>query len=107
MGAFNTVIAEAVCPSCGKPANFEIQFKYGDTWQHSYSIGDPLRWGGNDIGTPGRKKVKVESIGGPCPHCRVDGIEFDVMIENDIIDRVVPVGTDREESPEEGYVILE
>jgi hypothetical protein len=107
MGAFNTVIAEVVCPKCRKWSEFQIQFKYGNTWQHAYRIGEKLQWGGNDIGLPGKNKVKVESIGGPCPQCGIDAIEFDVIVEADIITGVVPVGLERSGASEEGYTVIE
>ena len=107
MGAFNTIQTEVACPSCGQSAEFEIQFKYGNTWQLSYNLGDRLQWGGNDVGVPGKKKVEVESIGGPCPHCSVDCVEFDVTIENDVITSVTALGADRENYSEEGYSIIE
>lgn len=34
-------------------------FKYGDSWQHHYVLGDKLNWGGNDVGEPGHKLVVV------------------------------------------------
>ena len=45
MGAFNTLKAVATCPRCRATVAIQIQFKYGDTWQYEYAIGDSLRWG--------------------------------------------------------------
>ena len=63
MGAFNEVEGDAVCSHCGLNARFVVQFKYGDTWQLEYRLGDKLRWGGNDEGEPGLPRVVVEGIG--------------------------------------------
>ncbi len=107
MSAFNTVTGQASCPNCKRTAEFEVQFKYGDTWQHSYRIGDKLRWGGNDIGIPGRRRVLVAGIGGPCPHCQSDYIDFDVLIENDRVLSIEPIKGARPASGPEGFVVLE
>ena len=40
MGAFNTVRILGTCPSCKNEVNLEVQFKYGDVWQHHYQVGD-------------------------------------------------------------------
>lgn len=107
MGAFNTVVASVCCPSCGRDAELEIQFKYGSTWQYRYRIGDRLRWGGNDIGSPGYKRVRVEGIGGPCSHCGARYLDFDVVVENDFFVKVEPVGGARSGSGTEGFVVVE
>jgi len=107
MGAFNTVIAEVQCPVCNKWCRLEVQYKYGDTWQHHYDVGSVITWGGNDIGRPKMKKVIVEGIGGPCPNCHTDNIEFDVLVENDRLREVCPIGSRRKEHYPEGFLILE
>ena len=88
MGAFNTVGSELICPICGRVSFMEVQFKYGNTWQYEYRLGERLRWGGNDIGEPGVKRVWVESIAGLCAFCNYDGIDCEVLIENDILVKV-------------------
>ena len=85
MGAFNTLRATTVCPVCKTTSTFDIQFKYGNTWQDNYEIGSKLRWGGNDKGIPGLARVLVEGIGGPCPNCGAPYVEFDIMVECDTI----------------------
>lgn len=107
MSAFNTIEASASCPRCKRTAEFGVQFKYGNTWQHSYRVGDSLRWGGNDVGIPGRKRVLVEGIGGPCPHCGADNLDFDVVIEDDKIVGITPVQGDRPPTGPEGFVVIE
>lgn len=49
MGAFNTVQTSHTCPSCDAKVDTDVQFKFGDTFQYEYSVGDTIRWGGNDI----------------------------------------------------------
>jgi hypothetical protein len=107
MGAFNLARGPALCPNCNRSADFEVQFKYGDTWQHAYRVGDKIRWGGNDIGIPGRKRVLVEGIGGPCPHCKADNLDFDVLIEEDEIVGIEPVHGARRATGPEGFIVLE
>lgn len=46
MGSFNILITEIKCPGCGKKTEAHIQFKYANTWQHSYKIGDTIQWSG-------------------------------------------------------------
>lgn len=88
MSAFNTVdvIRLEPCPRCGDTGAIAVQFAYGDTQQHSYSIGDTLSWGGNDIGERGRSEVSV--LGTP-EYCRVCGLavegEYVLIISNDRI----------------------
>jgi hypothetical protein len=106
MSAFNTVVGLALCPQCGRSAEFEVQVKYGDTWQYCYAVGDKVRWGGNDVGTPGHKRVLVEGIGGPCPLCRADALDFDVLVEDDQFTSIVPAA-ERRHSRSEGFVVLE
>jgi hypothetical protein len=87
-----------------------IQFKYGDTWQHTYDVGDPLRWGGNDIGEPGQKHVVVDAIAeDPCPNCGYgDEWSLYLHIENDRITRI-ETATDEYDFVKEGrtYVLLQ
>lgn len=88
MGAFNTLKADIRCPVCSKDGVFEVQFKYGDTWQHEYHLGDHLRWGGNDVGDRSDRVARVEAIGGPCPHCSTDYLTFTVIVEDNVLTRV-------------------
>jgi hypothetical protein len=80
MGAYNTVEAKLVCPRCKSEVSATIQFKYGDTWQYRYALGDRIRWGGNDIGAPGERKVVVDGIvENQCPICGY-GDEWNVYV---------------------------
>jgi hypothetical protein len=107
MSSFNIVRGSSSCPNCNRSADFEVQFKYGDTWQHCYRLGDRLRWSGNDIGSPGRKRVIVEGIGGPCPHCHAIYLDFDIVLLNDELVGIEPVLGPRTASGPEGFVVLE
>lgn len=107
MGAFNWVTHSTLCPDCGGAAEFAVQFKFGDTWQYSYRVGDRLLWGGNDVGAPGLKRVLVEGIAGPCPHCHADNLDFDVLVEKDRIVGTTPCRGGRAVLAPEGFVVLE
>jgi hypothetical protein len=66
-----------------------VQFKYGSTWQHEYSVGARLSWGKNDIGEPGVGQVVVDGEAGPCGSCGYDGEwSVDIFIDQDIIEKV-------------------
>jgi hypothetical protein len=107
MSAFNTVRAECRCTACGKIGIFDVQFKYGHTWQIRYAVGDVLKWGGNDVGVEDAKKVRVEAIGGPCSNCGADGLEFDVFLASNQIEKVEIVGEERPSVTELGFEIIE
>jgi len=110
MGLFNTLTATAACPVCKREGLFEVQFKYGKTWQYDYRLGDPLNWSGTqaDRGSPGARKVRVEAIAAnPCPYCGTEDLEFDVMVDGDRITALEPVGPTRTTQNADGYVIVE
>jgi hypothetical protein len=93
MAAYNEVVraGEEVCPRCGSKIHRVVQFKYGDTWQHHYAVGDRLDWGGNDVGEPGHKLVVVVGYPGECPICGHEpDITYDVTIREDVIDGIRP-----------------
>ena len=70
MSAFNILITEGVCDGCGTKQQIILQFKYGDTWQLEYKIGDELKWGGNDKGNRVSSCVLVEAAcEGKCNKC--------------------------------------
>lgn len=103
MGAFNELKASVSCPICKEENEFAIQFKYGDTWQYEYKIGDILKWGGNDIGKNNVKIVAVEGLGGPCPKCGTRFLNFEIEIKNDRIDNVKGLDHEKEYPSKEGY----
>jgi hypothetical protein len=92
MGAFNLVKTQATCPACDQTIEIAVQFKYGDTWQHTYTISQPLHWGGNDVGKSGKAWVVVDGVAEtPCPHCGFDDEwNFYVFLVEDRIVRVEP-----------------
>jgi hypothetical protein len=95
MSAYNTVVlpADEQCPHCGSVIRRRVQFKYGDTRQHDYAVGDRLSWGGNDIGRPATL-VKVLGYPEDCPVCGQDlGGVFDVIVRSNVIEDVVPGST--------------
>ena len=89
MSSFNVLIANIKCPNCENTYEGRVQFKYGDTWQLEYRIGDKLKWGGNEIGKPSAKKVKVYGIleSDTCPVCAGENKnnEFDILVEDGVI----------------------
>jgi hypothetical protein len=110
MGAFNIVRTTAVCPACHQHVCIPVQFKYGATWQYDYHVSDQLRWGGNDIGTPGKHCVVVDGVAeGRCPHCKYDGEwDFYIFIEQDKITRVEPAnGAYNFASANRTYIVLQ
>jgi hypothetical protein len=90
MSAYNIVRTSVSCPECGDTSRQAIQFKFGDTWMYEYSIGDTLRWGGNDIGRPRLGKVLVAGTSEECLVCHTRGQAFSVRIENDLVVGVEP-----------------
>lgn len=98
MGFFNTVTAPLLCATQDHVADFRVQFKYGETRQHDYLIGDRLIWGSDgqgavgplDEGEPGHKRVVVDAEAERCPICGAEGPRCEVWIENDRIVAVKP-----------------
>jgi hypothetical protein len=107
MGAFNTVIVDLNNPASGSPTKLRIQFKFGETRQHIYHIGDTLKWGGNDIGPPDARYVVVDGAveGDPPPGI---GEDFEVYIKDGVIEKVQPsTGKFDFVNSEDTYIILE
>lgn len=92
MGSFNVVTTSVRCPKCESNVSARVQFKFGDTSQYEYAVGDALRWGGNDVGSRGLKHVVVDGVAEEaCPACGFgDEWSFDVHLENDVIASAVP-----------------
>jgi hypothetical protein len=109
MGAYNTVTLDQVCPSCHNRVEVRIQFKYGDTWQYSYQLGDRLTWGGNSIGEPGAKQVVADgAVEGTCPVCKYEWPDYEVWIEDDRIVDVRPAsGLHDFVTIQESYIVLQ
>lgn len=85
MGVYNVVLVPEACAACGAAIERRVQFKWGDTWLREYRIGEPLAWGGNDVGDPGLRRVVVEAAAEDCPRCGAEGPEGDVVIERDVV----------------------
>jgi endogenous inhibitor of DNA gyrase (YacG/DUF329 family) len=107
MGSYNIVTASVRCPRCRSSVDVRVQFKFGDTWQHEYRPGDRLRWGGNDVGAPGKRHVVVDGVSeAPCPVCGYGNEwSFYVHVRNDVIDKVEPA-TGEHDFVKEGATIL-
>jgi hypothetical protein len=106
MGAFNTVELETICSACQNKVLLKIQFKYGDTWQYEYVIGDKIKWGGNDIGIRA-KRIVISGISEECPLCKKD--ENFVIYVNDNIITQIKLDTKENDfiKNNEEYIILE
>lgn len=100
MSAFNILSKEIVCPNCGMSNAVDIQFKFGDTWQLLYHVGDTISWGGNDNGNPSFKKVKVYGIieSNYCKYCGNSAlpVEYDIFIDNNKIVDVLPIANEQD-----------
>lgn len=91
MSAYNIVLGiSAICPRCKAKVVTDVQFKFGSMWQYRYALGDTIRWGANNEGTPGRERVVADGASdSPCPSCGFAGDwDFYVFIEHDRIVRV-------------------
>lgn len=77
---------------CGSEVVARVAFHYGHKWQYTYSVGDQLKWGGNDEGEPGHRLVVVRGYGLRCPSCgHPAGVEdFQITIRDGVIERVEP-----------------
>ena len=83
MGAFNVLTVNCRCASCGAEGEQRLQFKYGDTWQFEYRLGDALSWGGNDKGQLGARRVVVDAIS-DCGQCGAFA-DYEIFVENDVL----------------------
>jgi uncharacterized membrane protein len=105
MSAYNILTCDIKCSQCKNHYQGQLQFKYGDTWQFTYEIGDKIKWGGNDIGLE-NKKVKVYGIleSDKCPACREENknSEYDIFVENGYISKVEPIESLEDYSENDG-----
>jgi hypothetical protein len=111
VSAYNEVVRaeEEVCPRCESKIQRLVQFKYGDTWQHRYEIGDRIEWGGNDVGEPGHELVVAIGYPDDCPVCGyAPDRTYDVLIRRDVIEDVRPSdGTYDYSGSPQGYLVIE
>jgi hypothetical protein len=90
MGAFNTVHVAWPASPGSDLMDVKVQFKYGDTWQYDYKVGDVLKWGGNDIGKKSANRVVVEGyLDAPADYPGVPE-SFEIHIIQGRIDKVIP-----------------
>jgi hypothetical protein len=107
MGAFNVLQVRLRCLSCKEQVGLRLQFKYGDTWQLEYEVGDELRWGGNDIGKPGARRVVLDAPAEPCPNCGFRG-DFEIFVQNGRITGFQPASHEYDFSAhQESFIVLE
>ena len=92
MGVFNTVRGPCVCPTCYAPGELEVQFKYGGVRQFNYRVGDELEWGPNDVGSSAASHAIVAGIGGPCASCGADNLDVGIVICDQHIVGLFPLG---------------
>ncbi|MCA0350610.1 MAG: hypothetical protein LCH85_01320 [Chloroflexi bacterium] len=90
MGAFNELICTIPCQVCGSISTFVLQFTYGDVWLYRYHLQEPLRWGGNDEGKPGKAHVVAMAISNECPICHTDDMDYVIHLYHDILSSVEP-----------------
>ena len=107
MGLYNTLIVESVCSRCYSRTMLKIQFRYGEIWDHTYYLEDEIRWGSNDLGTPGRKSVVLDGEAEPCDSCD-EAVDYLIFVEHDIIKAVKPnEGEYSFLNMEDAFIVLE
>jgi hypothetical protein len=92
MGAYNILKTEIQCTHCKKTFIGKVQFKFGDTWQYEYLIGETIKWGAANIGHPDIDNVKVYGIleNLNCPVCESPlECEYDIIIKEHTIISIV------------------
>jgi len=84
MGLYNTLVIESICSRCYSRATLKIQFRYGEIWDHMYSLDDEIKWGSNNTGTPGKKYVVLDGEAEPCDSCD-EAVDYLIFLVDDII----------------------
>lgn len=79
MGLFNSLMVLAACPGCGSVAQREVQFRYGEVWQHCYWVGSRLIWGDNNVGDPELDAAAAPGWISACASCGNEG-DLDVVV---------------------------
>jgi hypothetical protein len=67
-----------------------VQFKFGNCRLFDYQMGDELRWGGNDRGEPGKRRVVVRGVAETDDGISDDPEDWLIFIENEVIKSVEP-----------------
>lgn len=97
MGLFNILLAVVVCPDCKEKSIGRLQFKFGNTFQLLYNIGDTITWGGNDYGNADLNEVKAYGIleSTTCPICNKDNIpeDYDIFFKQSVIIDASPIAS--------------
>lgn len=106
MGTFNSVLWVGPCSNCSEIVGREVQFRFGETWQHEYSVGERIVWGRADVGEPGLSVVVVEGFALACPNCGEELGECEILVESDRLKGVREL-TGRYDFGELGYVELD
>jgi hypothetical protein len=83
-----------------------IEFEYGCRCTHEYTIGEIIRWEHGGTGVKKAKLVRVEGFPTRCPSCKTL-VEFDIMVKENQIERVVSVGLDRLQALPNGFEVIE
>ena len=107
MGSFNVVTFEWTNPLTHERHTLRVQFKYGDTWQHEYEVGDMLKWDGNDLGVRSATHVVADGcLDGP--EQSVVPTDFEVHVVNGRIAEVCsPSGTYDFIAVGETFIVIE
>ncbi|MGW3135839.1 hypothetical protein [Streptomyces sp. NPDC001139] len=88
MGAYSMAVVPRLhgCPGCGDEGAMTLQFHFGHTFQDTYRIGERLKWGGNDKGTPGQERAEVIGYQEACGGCGLDeDREYVLVFEHDVL----------------------
>lgn len=105
MGLFSRTNVQMTCASCGWSGVVEVQFEYGNLYNHVYAVGDPIVWGRTQVGDPSERRVVVEGIA-VCPKCNTEKL-FDIYIEDGRLRAIEPASGKYDYHHGEGnYVIL-
>ena len=91
MSLFNVIVVKTECPWCGKSSTMDVQFKYGKVWQYEYRVGDALVWPECSENASEKRTRKISGVAIPCRFCVKDFIDFEIVIENNIIKSVSPL----------------
>ena len=87
MRAFNMVMVAWKDQMSGFTIDLRIQFKFCDTWQNYYRVGDQIEWGGNNIGPKNAEYVLVDGCVDGQASIGV-GEDFEVHIHANVIEKV-------------------
>jgi hypothetical protein len=104
MGLYSTIETNFQCSRCDWKGPIEVQFKYGNLWNHKYTIGSRIVWGRTQIGDPADRLVSVQGIAA-CPRCNLE-IFFDILIEGGVIRAMTPASGKYDYSYGEGHYLI-